>query len=222
MTPAPRFASVVLDVDSTLTGIEGIDWLAAHRGEKVQLLVEELTIKAMAGTMPLEQVYAQRLEVITPSLAEMQTLGLAYRTHLAPGAKTVIAQLRAAGVRVVLVSGGLLPSIAPLGAALGFESADIHAVNVQNDHRGAFESYESESPLTRAQGKPTVVASLNLPHPILAVGDGFTDLATREGGACDAFAAFTGFVSREAVVDAADHVVASFDELLHLVLPEQP
>lgn len=220
MTPTPTFASVVLDVDSTLTGIEGIDWLAAHRGEKVQLMVEELTVKAMAGTMPLEQVYAQRLEVITPALAEMQTLGLAYRTHLAPGAKAVIEKLRASGVRVVLVSGGLLPAIAPLGAALGFDEADIHAVNVQNNHRGVFEGYESESPLTRAHGKSHVVASLTLPHPILAVGDGFTDLDIREGGTCEAFAAFTGFVSREPVVDAADHVVASFDELLHLVLPE--
>jgi phosphoserine phosphatase len=220
MTSTPKFASVILDVDSTLTGIEGIDWLAAHRGEKVRLMVEELTVKAMAGTMSLEQVYAQRLEMITPSLAEMQTLALAYRTHIAPGAKAVIEQLRAAGVRVVLMSGGLLPSIAPFGAALGFDAADIDAVDVHNDHRGAFQGYESESPLTRGHGKPTVVASLNLPHPILAVGDGFADLEIREDGAGEAFAAYVGFVSRESVVDAADYVVASFDELLHLVLPE--
>lgn len=222
MTKSPRFASVVLDVDSTLTGIEGIDWLAAHRGEKVQRLVEEFTVKAMAGTMPLEQVYGARLGVITPSLAEMQTLGLAYRTHIAPGAKAVIEKLRAAGVRVVLVSGGLLPAIALLGASLGFDPADVHAVDVQNDHRGAFQRYASDSPLTRTHGKPVVVAALNLPHPILAVGDGVTDLDIRADGACDVFAAFTGFVSREPVVDAADHIVASFDELLHLVLPEQP
>jgi hypothetical protein len=67
-----------------------------------------------------------------------------------------------------------------------------------------------------------VLNALNLPRPILAVGEGFTDLEIREDGACEVFAAYTGFVSREAVVDAADHVVASFDELLHLVLPEQP
>jgi phosphoserine phosphatase len=172
--------------------------------------------------MPLEDVYAQRLDAITPTLAEMQTLGLAYRTHLAPGADAAIRALRAAGVRVVLVSGGLLPSIAPLGSALGFDAADVHAVDVHTDGRGSFAGYESDSPLTRAHGKPKVVASLHLPRPILAVGEGFTDLEIREGGACDAFAAFTGFVSREPIVDAADYVVASFDELVHLVLPEQP
>jgi HAD superfamily phosphoserine phosphatase-like hydrolase len=221
MTASPRFASVVLDVDSTLTGIEGIDWLAAHRGETIQVLVEDLTVRAMAGTMPLEQAYAQRLESITPSLAEMQTLAIAYRSHLAVGVQAALDTLRAAGVHVVLISSGLRPSIAPLGAALGFEDADIHAVNVQNDHRGAFESYDADSPLTRAHGKSITLTALNLPRPILAVGDGYTDFEIRHDGACEAFAAYTGFVSRESVVDAADHIVVSFAELLHLVLPEQ-
>ena len=31
-----RFRSVILDVDSTLSGVEGIDWLAALRGREVE------------------------------------------------------------------------------------------------------------------------------------------------------------------------------------------
>jgi hypothetical protein len=34
----------------------------------------------------------------------------------------------------------------------------------------------------------------------------------------DAFAAFTGFVRRDAVVDGADYVVESFEQLLEIVL----
>jgi phosphoglycolate phosphatase-like HAD superfamily hydrolase len=48
------------------------------------------------------------------------------------------------------------------------------------------------------------------------VGDGATDLATR--GAVDSFAAFTGFVSRDAVVRQADFVISSFAELAEYVL----
>jgi hypothetical protein len=48
------------------------------------------------------------------------------------------------------------------------------------------------------------------------VGDGATDAAMR--GAVDAFAAFTGFVSRATVVAAADAVVSSFASLTELVL----
>jgi soluble P-type ATPase len=48
------------------------------------------------------------------------------------------------------------------------------------------------------------------------MGDGATDLAMRS--AVDAFAVYTGFVHRENVVSSADIVLASFDQLLELVL----
>ena len=51
---------------------------------------------------------------------------------------------------------------------------------------------------------------------MLAVGDGMTDADIRPVVA--AFAAFTGFVKRDAVVAAADHVLDSFDALARLVL----
>jgi hypothetical protein len=37
-------------------------------------------------------------------------------------------------------------------------------------------------------------------------------------GACDALAAYTGFVRRDAVVAGADHVVDSFEALVALVM----
>ena len=48
-----------------------------------------------------------------------------------------------------------------------------------------------------------IVRTLGLPEPVLAVGDGSTDVAIRVGGAADAFAAYTGFVARPDVVAAA-------------------
>ena len=60
------------------------------------------------------------------------------------------------------------------------------------------------------------ICALVLPPRVLAVGDGATDLAIRP--VVDAFAAYTGFVRREAVVNDADLVVESFDQLLDIVL----
>ena len=48
------------------------------------------------------------------------------------------------------------------------------------------------------------------------MGDGSTDLAMK--GTVDTFAAFTGFAAREPVVRAADTIVASFEELVGVVL----
>jgi len=82
--------------------------------------------------------------------------------------------------------------------------------------QGEYQGYDDVSPLTTTNGKATVVGRLYLPRPVLAVGDGVSDLAVRP--AADAFAAFTGFAYRPAVVRGADHELMTFDELLKLVL----
>ena len=73
-----RFASVVLDVDSTVTGIEGIDWLAALRGPEVAAESAELTKRAMNGELTLEQVYGERLRSVAPTTGDIAALSRAY------------------------------------------------------------------------------------------------------------------------------------------------
>jgi phosphoserine phosphatase len=211
------FASVVLDVDSTLCDLEGIDWLAQRRGPALAETIEALTARAMAGELALDAVYGERLAQIRPSAGEVAALGMAYRARLAPGAAQAVARLREAGVALHLVSGGLREAILPLAAALGFAPETVHAVGIRFDDGGAYADFERDSPLATQAGKLHVVRALALPRPALAVGDGATDLAMRP--AVDAFAAFTGFVRREAVACAADHELRFFDDLLHLVLP---
>ena len=54
----------MLDVDSTLSAVEGIDWLAALRSEAVRERVAEVTDRAMRGEVPLAAVYAERLAAV--------------------------------------------------------------------------------------------------------------------------------------------------------------
>ncbi|HET7456875.1 MAG TPA: HAD-IB family phosphatase [Gemmatimonadaceae bacterium] len=215
--PPPRFASVVLDVDSTLSGIEGIDWLAARRGDGVSAAVAALTDRAMRGEIALDEVFGTRLAMVRPTRDEVAALTREYEAHAAPGAADAVRALRRAGVRVVVVSGGLREAVAPFAAAmLGVPDGDVHAVRVRFDDGGAYAGYDEASPLATATGKRTLVESLDLPAPALAVGDGATDLAMRP--AVSAFAAFTGFASRAPVVAAAEYTVSSFSQLLDLVL----
>jgi phosphoserine phosphatase len=212
----PRFAAVIIDVDSTLTGIEGIDWLAARRGTDVADRVAALTDQAMRGEIALDDVYGERLALVRPSLADVAALADAYARAVAPGAAEALARLRAAGRTVVLVSGGLREAIVPFAATVGVPPADVHAVTVRFDPSGAYAGFDAASPLATQTGKRTVAAGLGLPRPALAVGDGATDAAMRP--AVDAFAAFTGFVRRDPVVGGADHDVSSFSQLTELVL----
>lgn len=211
-----RYSSVVLDVDSTLAGIEGIDWLADRRGAHVTAEVSRLTDQAMNGEIRLEQVYGARISIVSPTREDIDALAAAYQASVAPGAGSALAQMRARGIELTLVSGGLLPAIMPLAIALGFAPQSVHAVNITFDANGRFASYDRESPLTRSDGKAEIVRAGAFKSPVLAVGDGMTDLAMKP--IVDGFAVFTGFVRRDRVAQEADHEVSNFNEILKLVL----
>lgn len=212
----PRFSSVILDVDSTLSGIEGIDWLAARRGPDVGREVARLTAEAMAGERSIEEVYGARLEAVKPTTAELAELAEAYWENAAPGAAETIERLGGAGVRLDAVTSGLRDAVAPFVARLGLPAERVHAVTCGFDARGEFASFDATHPLVLQGGKRTVAEGLLLTRPVLAVGDGMTDAEIRP--IADAFAAFTGFVRRAAVVAIADFTVGSFAALERLVL----
>ena len=179
----------------------------------------------MAGELPLDAVYGERLARVRPGRADCAALAEAYQAALAPGAGAALGRLRAAGVRVALASGGIRQAILPLARLLGVAPGDVHAVDVVFDPGGNYFAYDAGSPLATQGGKGEVARRVLgawgvAARPALGCGDGSTDVALRGAGACDALAAFTGFARREAVVAAANHVVSDFDALAALVLGE--
>ena len=216
MTKA-AFATAIFDVDSTISGIEGVDWLATRRSREIAREVFKATAKAMRGEIALEQVYGQRLELVRPTRGDIDALGEAYINAVAPGVRDLLRALITAKVTVKLVSGGLRPALLILAEHLGVAASDLHAVDVTFDAEGLYTGYEVSSLLTTSTGKGTLVESLRLPRPILAVGDGSTDLAMKP--AVDRFVCFTGFVHRDAVVARADASVQTFEQIRRMVLP---
>jgi phosphoserine phosphatase len=211
-----RFNSVVLDVDSTLSGIEGIDWLAARRGPEVEEWSAALTARAMAGTIPIEAVYGERMGVVRPTRGEIEELARIYVDRIAPGAKEVLAELGDHDVELVMVSGGLRQAILPLATELGVSEERVHAVSVFFDANGDYSGFDTQSPFTQQLGKRSAVATMGLRAPVLAVGDGMTDCEMKP--VVDSFAAFTGFMRRDPVIARADYVIERFDQLRKLVL----
>jgi len=210
------FKSVVLDVDSTVSAIEGIDWLAGLRDAEVARTVAALTSDAMESRVSLDEVYERRLSIIRPTRAEIRELAGMYIRHALPGVREAVSVWRDAGVRVVLVSGGLRDAILPLALWLGIPWADVHAVEVAYDADDVASGVRGDAPLARSGGKPQVVAALALPGPVLAVGDGATDAELTS--VVDRFFAFTGVARRDAVVARAAGEVQSFARLTQIVL----
>lgn len=209
------FRSVVVDVDSTISAIEGIDWLASLRGDDVARAVTALTTDAMEARVPLDAVYDRRLALIRPTRDEIAELARHYITTAVPGVREAMSIWRLAGLRVVVVSGGLRDALLPLGSWLGVDAGDLHGVEVRYAGDVAAEAQRDAVLATRG-GKPKLVGSLMLPRPVLAVGDGATDAEL--AAVVDRFVAFTGVVRRDAVVAAAATEVQSFALLTPIVL----
>jgi phosphoserine phosphatase len=214
-----RFKSIILDVDSTLSDVEGIDWLAAQRGSEIETWSTGLTERAMQGEIPIEAVYSERMRIVKPTLPEIRELGKVYIERMATRAAETIAELRANEVEVVMVSGGLREAILPLARELGVGEENVYAVSVFFDEDGAYAGFDDASLLTRQSGKRTIVGQMHLKGPILAVGDGMTDCEIKS--VVQGFAAFTGFTRREAVIEQADYVIENFDQLRDLILNER-
>jgi phosphoserine phosphatase len=199
-----------------LSGVEGIDWLASLRGAEVEAWSGSLTARAMEGLIPIEAVYGERMGIVRPTLSEIQELSAIYIDHLAPGAREALAELRDQDVELILVSGGLREAILPLAKEVGIPEKQVHAVSVFFDRDGEYAGFDERSLMTRQNGKRATVKEMALKGPVLAVGDGMTDCEIRP--VVDGFAAFTGFMKRDPVVERADYVIENFDQLRSLVL----
>ncbi|HEX6367467.1 MAG TPA: HAD-IB family phosphatase [Longimicrobium sp.] len=195
------FASVVFDCDSTLVAVEGIDELSGP----FRAQIAALTDAAMDGSVPLEEVYGRRLELIRPTRAQVDAVGAQYVRTLVPRARETVAALRWLGKTVRIVSGGLLPAVLAVARELGMDDGDAAAVGIRFGADGAYAGFDHASPLARSSGKAQVIRAWNLPAPALLVGDGATDREARP--AVDAFAAYMGVAWRAAVADGADYVL---------------
>jgi len=202
---------VFFDVDSTLVTIEGIDVLADGNPA-----IAKLTDAAMNGEIPLDEVYAKRLEMIRPSKDRVEQLGALYVRSLVDGAKEAIATLQDNGVIVHLVSAGIEQAIRPLADALNVRN--VHAVKLRFDADGNYKDFDRRSFLTRPGGKELVVRDIRArSHGKAAfIGDGVSDLEAKP--AVDLFIGFGGVVVRPRVKENADLYVTNLRDVLHHLL----
>ena len=207
---------ICFDCDSTLSKIEGVDELAAVRGEEVKQQIVDLTNQAMSGEIAIEEIFGKRLELIQPTAQACDAVGQQYIDEMAAGAKEVIADLQANGWKVVIISGGFIAPIEPFAKYLGID--EIYAVPLQFNEDGSYAGFTA-SPTTRNGGKPEIVKELlekYQPEKSVMVGDGVSDLECQ--GVVDLFIGYGEFEAREKVKANAESFANSFAELKNLIL----
>jgi phosphoserine phosphatase len=205
-----------IDCDSTLSAIEGVDELARLRGPAVLAQVAAMTNDAMDGKIPLEQVFARRLEIIRPGRFEIEAVGQQYITEIEPTARATVVALNAAGWTPVIVSAGYTQAIEPLAAVLGI--ARIEAVRLDFDAAGNYAGFDTTHPATRKGGKPEILRALKAEFRAVRtvmVGDGVSDLETKDE--VDLFVGFGRYAERAKVKAGAHAFIHRLADLIPLL-----
>ena len=206
---------ICFDCDGTLSAVEGIDELARIRGPQTFAQVQKMTTAAMDGSLPLEEVFARRLDIIRPSREAVDAVGRLYLKTVEPTARETISTLAGRGWTPVVVSAGFRLSILPLAEHLGISR--IEAVDLFFGPDGEYSGFDASFPGTHSGGKAELIGRLRAelkPERIFMVGDGASDLETK--GVVDLFVGFGRYASRERVRREAPAFIHSLAELLPL------
>jgi phosphoserine phosphatase len=170
-----RKALLVADMDSTIVDSETLDDLAAEAGlgEKIAAI----TARSMNGEIDFAAALVARVAMLRglPLAALERTFK---RISYCPGARTLIATMRAQNATTALVSGGFTYFTARVAAELGF---DLHRANILADN-GSELTGEVVRPILDRDAKLATLKELAEKRGIklsatLAVGDGANDLA---------------------------------------------
>jgi phosphoserine phosphatase len=215
--PAERrlgdFGLFVTDMDSTLITIECIDEIADMQGLKPQ--VAEITEAAMRGELEFRESLTRRVALLKglPEAALAQVF--AERLQLNPGAETLLAGLKQAGIRTVLVSGGFTFFTDRLQQQLGFDYAYANQLEVEN---GVLTGRVT-GPVIDAEAKRETLIRIRselglAPSAVVAAGDGANDLPML-GEAAIGVAYHAKPVVRAQAAYALNH--AGLDGILHLL-----
>jgi phosphoserine phosphatase len=167
---------LVADMDSTIINVECLDELADMAGLKP--VIAAITERAMRGEIDFETALRERVAMLRG--LEIAALGRVYdeRIRLNPGAKALLATMRAHGAHTLLVSGGFRFFTARVAEAAGFHRERANDLL----HDGAALTGEVGTPILGREAKlaalEQAVAELGISaEDALAVGDGANDLA---------------------------------------------
>jgi phosphoserine phosphatase len=177
--PAERrigdFGLLVMDMDSTLITIECIDEIADMQGLKPQ--VSAITEAAMRGEIDFAESLRRRVSLLAG--LDQSALQRVYdeRLQLSPGAETLLAAARAAGIKTLLVSGGFTFFTERLQPRLGLDYTAANTLEVADGKLTG----RVLGDIVDAQGKADwlkrVRAELGLTREqVIAMGDGANDL----------------------------------------------
>jgi len=211
----------IFDFDSTFIQVEALDVLCEQiyqnnpAGVQVLKEIQYLTNLGMEGKLSLKESLTRRLHLLQ-----------ANREHLGGLISTLHQKVSASVIRnkaffqqhaenIYIISNGFKEIIVPIVQEYGIKPGHVLANTFRFDQAGAIIGFDETDELCENKGKVLKIRSLKLEGDVIMIGDGYTDYETLEGGAATKFYAYTENVSRAVVIEKADRLAPSLDEILY-------
>jgi len=177
---------LIADMDSTMVVGETLDELAAHAG--LQERVAAITARSMNGEIDFKAALRERVGLLA-GLEEQALVATDAKITLMPGARTLVATMRAHGAYTVLVSGGFDYFTSRIRLRCGFDEDRANRLEIE----GGRLTGRVIEPILDRDAKLAYLQSFAAERGLsadetMAVGDGANDLAMiREAGLGVAF-----------------------------------
>ena len=167
-------ALLVADMEATIIANEMLDELAELRGLRAH--ISAITARAMNGELDFAAALKERVALLK-DLPEAALATVASRIRINPGARALVATMRAAGAHTALVSGGFRVFASEIGRDLGFDVAIANELIVADGKLAG----TVREPILAREAKLQTLTALAAEHGLplaatLTVGDGANDL----------------------------------------------
>ena len=195
----------VADMDSTMIGQECIDELGDYAGLKDE--VAAITERAMQGELDFASALAERVALLKGLNQSVIGECLRERIRPNPGAKALVATMKAQGALTVLVSGGFTDFVGPIAAELGFDRFHANVLGVRQGTLSGTTTGPIVDALAKRRIAGEVLAELGAgPEALVAVGDGANDAPMVELAGLG-----VGYRPKPALARIADGVIRHHD-----------
>ncbi len=211
----------IFDFDSTFTEVEAMEELAeislANDPEKELLIekIKQLTDMAMDGNMPFNKSLKARIALLSAKKYHIGMLVNRLRKRVSHSFVRNKKFFKEERENIYIVSGGFKEFIVPIVKPYFVDPSHVFANTFVYDNKNNIVGADEDNFLSQENGKVKLLKQLKLQGNVVVIGDGYTDYQIYEAGLAHKFFAYTENVSRAKVLERAEWIAPSLDEILY-------
>lgn len=220
ITKIEKNTILLIDFDSTFVKVESLDLLASFVLEKktnkenIVKEIKKITNLGMEGMLTFPESLEKRLQLFNPTKKDIQKVVKKLTKSITDSIKKNKQFFMDNAENIYILSSGFRECILPVVKDFGIYEDHVFGNTFLFDKKGSYVGYDKKNVLAQIQGKIKKIQEKNFKEDLFMIGDGYTDWEVREAGLAEKFFVFTENVYRKNVVDKADIIAKSFEEVL--------